>query len=133
VNDTVSAKDIQQYWIKEDFFFDMNRSVLDVRIVGISPVKYDADKGCYIPLFWLYFNECRPLLCNNLAYNPFNDNDRRSFDDLFLKRKFHSFIYKESNVFDRSINDYAHGLDALLEAEKIKESLRNFECDLWEN
>ena len=29
-----------QYEIKEDWFFDKQRSVLDVRIIGIAPVVY---------------------------------------------------------------------------------------------
>ncbi len=54
-----------------------------------------------------------------------------SFDDLFWKRQFISTIYKESNVFDRQIESYRTGVDALMEAEKIKEEIRLFEHDVW--
>ena len=40
-NDTIEFyenRDIIQYEIKEDWFFDKQRSVLDVRIIGISPI-----------------------------------------------------------------------------------------------
>ena len=49
-----------------------------------------------------------------------------------MKRIFTSYIYKEENVYDRSINEYATGVDALLEAEKAKNSLFEFEEGLWE-
>lgn len=133
VGDTVGPEDIIQYWVKEDFFFDMKRSVLDVRIIGICPVKFDEEHGVYIPLFWVYFSECRPLLSAHTAIHPFRESEMLTFDDLFLKRIFHSRIYKEGNVFDREISQYARGMDALLESEKIRERIRNFECDLWEN
>ncbi|MBC7865079.1 MAG: gliding motility protein GldN [Bacteroidia bacterium] len=133
INDTVGSADILQYWVKEVFFFDSKRSVLDVRIIGICPVKYDRDKEMYIPLFWVYFNEIRPVLSAAVSINDKNDKERRNFDELFMKRKFHSFIYKEGNVYDRSIGSYAKGMDALLESDKITNQLRNLECDLWQN
>lgn len=45
---------------------------------------------------------------------------------------FHSYIIKESNVYDRYINAYATGIDALLESERIKNDIFIFEHDLWE-
>ena len=49
-----------------------------------------------------------------------------------MKRMFSSTIVKESTVYDRNVSDFMVGLDALLEAERIKEELFNFEHDLWE-
>jgi len=54
-----------------------------------------------------------------------------SFDDLFWKRKFNSIVYKESNGFDRSIEQYRFGADALYESKKIKDKMRDFEHDVW--
>jgi len=54
-----------------------------------------------------------------------------SWDDLFEMRYFASTIYKEGNVYNRRIKDYSDGLDQLLEADKIKKELFNFEHDLW--
>ena len=45
---------------------------------------------------------------------------------------FNSYIYKESNVYDRKISDYAKGMDALLESERIKNDIFLYEHDLWE-
>jgi hypothetical protein len=38
----------------------------------------------------------------------------------------------EANVMNRRINEYMVGLDALLEAERIKADIFNIEHDLWE-
>lgn len=133
----IDSKDIVQYHIKEDWFFDKERSVLDVRILGLAPVIYDydmANKNQIIgmrELFWVYFPQCRYVLNNYFVFNERNDAQWMSFDDLFWKRKFNSYIYKESNVFDRSIDKYRSGLDAQHESERIQEEIRTFESDVW--
>jgi gliding motility associated protien GldN len=84
-------------------------------------------------LFWVYFPEAREVLVNAPVFNRMNDAQRVSFDDLFLRRMFNSYIYKESNVYDRQINEYIeYTLDQLLEAERIKNDIRNYELDIWE-
>ena len=131
----LSGEDIVQYRIKEDWFFDNERSVLDVRIIGICPVVYERDDNGNITglkeLFWLYFPECRYVLQNFFVQSRHNDSQRMSFDDLFWKRMFQSYIIKESNIYDRELQNYRAGVDALLESEKIKEKIFNFEHDLW--
>ena len=129
------SKDIIQYRMKEDWFFDKERSVLDVRIIAIAPVVYAKDDQGQITgmkeLFWLYFPHCRFVLNNYFVYNESNDAQWMSFDDLFWKRRFTCSIYKESNVFDRKVETYKTGVDALYEAEKIKEEIRTIEHDVW--
>ncbi|MFN5224626.1 MAG: gliding motility protein GldN [Bacteroidota bacterium] len=137
--DTLSPTAILQYRIKEEWFFDKQRSVMDVRIVGMAPLSLLRDsKGNIIegvpptPLFWIYFPEARKIFSNQEVFMRGNDSDRRTWDDIFLKRMFSSYIYKENNVFDRRIQDYVQGMDALLEAERIKMDITNLEHDLWE-
>ena len=137
--DAIIAQDVVQYKIKEHWFFDKERSVLDVRILGIAPVVYkkqkenDTEKITGLTtLFWIYFPDSRYVLQNYYSYNPHNDAQRISFDDLFWKRKFDSFVHKSSNVYDREIKDYESGVDALYESEKVKEGIFKFEHDLWE-
>jgi gliding motility associated protien GldN len=131
----VTSKDIVQYRLKEDWFFDKERSVLDVRILGIAPVVYKKNSSGQIEgmreLFWLYFPQCRFAFNNYFVYNPKNDAQWMSFDDLFWKRQFASTIYKQSNVFDRKIETYRAGVDALMESEKITEEIRTLEHDVW--
>ena len=45
---------------------------------------------------------------------------------------FSSTITKEASVMDRKISEYMIGLDALLEADRIKAEILNIEHDLWE-
>lgn len=129
--------DVMRFRIKEDWYFDTKRSVLEVRVLGICPVRESIDpitgesRGDE-PLFWIYFPEVRDIFVNAPVYNRQNDAQRMSYDDLFLKRFFSGTIYKASNVHDRRIGEYYTGLDALLEARRIQEYIRNFEHDLWE-
>jgi len=136
-----SAKDVKKFLIREDWFFDKQRSVLEVRIIGMCMIKdeYTVDpntgeeefKGMK-QLFWVYFPEARYVLVNYDVFNRFNDAERMSYDDVFFKRIFGSYVVKEENVYDRSISDYESGLGALLESERIKQEIGEFEMDLWE-
>ena len=132
-----NTADVKQLRIKEDWFFDKQRSVMDVRILGICPLVDDIDKNTGLArgkksLFWIYFPDARPLFAQVEVFNRFNSAERRTLDDIFFKRLFGSFITKEENVYDRFINEYSKDLDALLEAERIKNELFLLEHDLWE-
>ena len=132
---TINSQDIKRYRIKEDWVWDRQRSQRHVRIIGIAPMieKLDDEgvsKGI-APLFWLYYPECRYVFANAECYNYENDAQRRTFEEIFQKRYFSSYIVKETNVFNRAIADYAKGLDALLESERIKDELFTIEHDLW--
>ncbi len=131
----VTSENIKKYRLKEDWTFDRQRSTMDIRIIGISPLKekLDADGALqgYTPLFWLYFPELRYVLVNWEVFNRGNDAERRSLDHLFWTRDFSSQIVKMSNTYDRPINVYKTGIDALLEAEELKQDLFEFEHDLW--
>ncbi len=130
--------EVKQLIVKEDWFFDRQRSVLDVRIIGICPVRFFTKEGSeeiqQEMLFWIYFPEARSIFAKKTAFNMSgNDTERRTYDDIFWKRTFSSYIIRESNVYDtRRIGSYRIGLAALLEAESIKDKIRLFEHDLWE-
>jgi gliding motility associated protien GldN len=131
---------VKKWRIKEEWFFDKQRSVMDVRIIGLAPLQEDRDEvnpkiklGTFSPLFWVYFPEARKVLINAEVFNLVKNNaERRTYDDIFWKRMFGSTITKESSVMDRKVNEYMIGLDALLEAERIKTEIFNIEHDLWE-
>ena len=136
VQEDFNSSDVQRIKLKEDWFFDKQRSVMDVRILGICPVRnlYDDD-GNYFGLeemYWIYFPEARPVFAQSIVFNKNNSAEERTYDELFWKRKFGSYVYKEENVYNREITDYASGMDALLEAERIKTNLFEFEHELWE-
>ena len=132
--------DVIQYRVKEEWFFDKQRSILDVRIIGICPMILARDQegnliegGQKKLLFWIYFPEARRLFANAEVANRFNTSQRLTYDDIFMKRMFNSYIMKEDNVYNRRVDDYkANPLDALLESERIKQDMINLEHDLWE-
>jgi gliding motility associated protien GldN len=122
---------VLHYRIKEDWIFNKKTSQMQVRIIGIAPLYYDDEAKIEYPLFWIHYPSARTLLARHESFNPRNDAQRMSWDDMFEMRLFTSIIIKESNVFDRRISDYAAGIDALRESDRIKADLFNFEHDLW--
>ena len=120
--------------LKEDWYFDKQRSQLMVRIIAVCPVMMVEKDGQEFtqPLFWVSYDQARKVFANADVFNSHNSAEKRTYDELFIKRMFDSYIYKEENVYDRRINQYATGLDALLEAERIKMDIFNFEHDLWQ-
>lgn len=131
----VKAKDVIAWEIKSDWYFDKQRGEMKNRIIGISPrVSNPRNKAEIYNLFWVWFPDARYALSTHQVYNENNNMKRMNFDQLFHFRKFNSTIYKEANVYDRAIADYKRNsaMDQLLEAQRIKENLRNLEHDLWE-
>ncbi|MBN2485504.1 MAG: gliding motility protein GldN [Bacteroidales bacterium] len=134
--------EVKKLLLKEQWFFDKNHSVMKVRVIGVCPIRIyyrlddngmPTDDLLQKQTMWVYFPEIRPLLANHELYNPHNDSQRISFDDFFMQRRFTGFVFAVSNIYEnRWINSYTLGVDALLEAEKMKESLFNVEHDLWE-
>jgi len=135
----ILSSEVKEIMVKEEWFFDKQRSVMEVRIVGMCPIRHYYEKSDVNQedprkklVFWVYFPEIRKVLANNLIFNDRNDAANWSFDDIFHLRYFDSYIIKESNTYNnRMIQDYASGRDALYEAEKIKQNIMNYEQDLW--
>jgi gliding motility associated protien GldN len=123
------SEQIIKYKLKEDWFFDKERSVLDVRTIGMAPV-IQSDSGEII-LFWVYFPQVRDVLKNYYVYDAKSTVGGNTFDHLFMTRRFNAVVYKESSLYDRKIEDYRFGADALYESEKVKNTIRTFEHDVW--
>jgi gliding motility associated protien GldN len=135
----IRKEEVKQFMIKEEWYFDKQNSRLQVRIVGICPIREflrEGDESKAVQrskVFWVYYPETRNMLAKNQAFNFTNDAKRMSFDDLFVKRYFNSYIVQESNVFNnRAINQYLSGKNAMLESNRIEDKIFNFEQDLWE-
>jgi gliding motility associated protien GldN len=126
---------VVKFRIKEDWIFDKQRSIFEPRIVGIAPMikpkagSLDLD---YQPAFWIYFPDARPILATKEAVSRNSDATGLSFDDVFMKRIFTSYIVKESNDKDERIKDYATGIDKLYESERVKKTLMDWELNLWQ-
>ena len=130
--DTLASTEILQYLTMEEWFFDKSRSVMDFRLIALAPVIYSEAEERNMPLFWLYYPHCINLFSNFNALGSVCEDKTISFDRIFRTRRYSAVIYKESNLYDREINDYQFGMDQLLESEKIKEDVIKFECDLWQ-
>ena len=136
----IRPEEVKQFMIKEEWFFDRQTSTMNVRIIGVCPIQetfrdedINQENVERRPVFWIYYPEARELLASNAVFNPNNTAQNMSFDDLFIKRKFNSYIIKESNVYNnRSISQYLTGRDAMLESQRIEAEIFNFEQDLWE-
>ncbi|MGN6180496.1 MAG: gliding motility protein GldN [Mucilaginibacter sp.] len=126
---------VVKFMIKEDWIFDKQRSVFEPRIIGIAPmVKPTAGNfvADYQAAFWIYFPDARPILATKEVIDKNSDATGLSFDDVFMKRLFTSYIVKQSNEKDERIKDYAQGIDRLYESERIKKSLMDWELNLWQ-
>ena len=83
------------------------------------------------PMFWIDYPEAREILAREKVFNYGNDASPLTWEDQLERRFFSSYIFKESNVHDRRLQEYLSGVDLLLEADKIKNEIFNFENDLW--
>jgi gliding motility associated protien GldN len=126
---------IRMYRLKEDRVLDKQRGVMEVRIIGIAPLREvrgdDNELRGYAPVFWLYYPELRYVLANATDTNTRNEGARLTYDDILTKRLFASTVTAVSNVHGRSLADHLTGVEALLEAERIKQDLFRWEHDLW--
>ncbi len=136
VDNPFEFSSVKRLRLKEEWFFDNQRSVMETRIIGVCPVmemfdemgEYKGEK----PLVWLYFPELRIPMSITAMFNTKNRAATITYDQLFMKRMFSSYIYKKSNVFDRKIDTYKQDLDLLLESKQIEHEIFEFEQDLWE-
>lgn len=139
VRQDLSAQDVTQYKIKGYWYFDKRQSELKYRLLGICPITPDvytmnSDEKDYIELFWVFFPAAREVLHNAKAFNDKNSAMPVSFDQILNSRRFNSLIYKEENVYgDRAIEEYMkdNAQNQLLESERVKDKIRNFESDMW--
>lgn len=136
----VRAEEIKQVMLKEEWYFDKQTSTLNVRIIGICPIREyyrdeDVNQETVLrqQVFWVYYPEARELMASNEVFNVNNTARNSTYDDVFLKRVFTSYILKESNIYNnRAISQYLSGKDAMLESKRIENDLFDYEQNLWE-
>jgi gliding motility associated protien GldN len=134
---TINANMVNEYRIRGVWYFDTRQSELKYRLIGIAPVTPDVnflqdDTG--VELFWVFYPDAREILHEAQAFNRNNSARPISFDHLLNSRRFNATIYKIDNVQgDREIDTYIadNSMMQLLESERLKEMIRNFELDMW--
>ena len=137
------SSQITGYRIKGVWYFDKLHSEMKYRLLGIQPYGENLkESGKEQGYFWIWYPSIREILAKHEVFNDKNNNNRISFDDLLVNRRFSSFIYKYDNVYgDREIADYIqkrpseskqqHQLRIILESERIKKEILDFELDMW--
>ena len=138
-----SSSDISGYKTKGVWFFDKKHSEMKFRLLAISPVGRNLkESGPDVAYFWIWYPSIRDILSNHLVFNDKNNNNRISFDDLLVNRRFSSYIYKYDNVYgDRTIRDYIrqrngesnrqYQMRLIMESERIKKEILDFDVDMW--
>lgn len=138
----IQTQDVEGYMVKGMWYFDKRQGELKYRMLALAPMGKDVqtlgvqdieDEELY-ELFWVFYPDAREVLHEAKVFNPQNATMPISFDHLLNARRFSSVIVREENVYgNRAISDYVRGnsLFQLLEANKIKESIRNKEMDMW--
>jgi len=137
----LTAADVTKYKVVGTWYFDKRQGEMKYRILGICPMAVDAlsklrqgSEAEPIELFWVFYPGARDVLHKAKAFNEKNSALPITFDHLLNSRRFSSTIVKEENVYgDRLIQDYMkdNSQMQLLEAERIKDKIRNFEQDMW--
>lgn len=135
----IAAADVMEYHIKGLYYFDKRQGELKYRLMGIAPVVpdvnfIDTEDQDLIPLFWVFFPEAREVLHNAKVFNGKNSAMPITFDHLLNSRRFNGYIFREENVQgDRAVTEYIsdNALMQLLESNRIKEKIRDFEQDMW--
>jgi len=132
----IPNRDVIKYYVKEVWYFDKVTSTFQVKIIAFCPIMVkETDLGIQkFPLFWIPFETLRPFLSQTeVLITDRNNGARPSFDDIFMKRRFASYIYKESNIQNRNLLEYNNTAgEVRREQDRIKTELVNFESDLWE-
>ena len=138
----IQTQDIEGYMIKGMWYFDKRLGELKYRLLALAPMGKDVltlglpdieDEELY-ELFWVFYPSARNILHKAKVFNPKNVSQPISYDHLLNARRFSSVIVREENMYgNRKIADYIRGnsLFQLLEADRIKESIRDKEIDMW--
>ena len=138
----IKTQDVIGYKIKGMWYFDKRQGELKYRLLAVAPMGPDVqtlgvaeiDDDNLYELFWVFYPAAREVLHSAKVFNPKNSSHPISFDHLLNSRRFASHIIREENLYgNRKISDYVRGnsLFQLLEADKIKEGIRNREIDMW--
>ena len=146
----IEAYDIKAFLLKGLWYFDKRQGEMKYRLLAIAPSAPDVnfiDAEDYgdspnddnpnkepIPLFWVFYPEARGLLHEARAFNNKNSAVPISFDHILNSRRFNGYMYKEENVYgDREVKDYIkdNALMQLIESQRIKDKIRDFEQDMW--
>jgi len=146
----IPSNEITGYYVKEAWYFDKSNSVVDIKILAISPVMlsqddFEAESQRY-PLFWMPYEEIRPYAARMpIMTSNLNNASNQTIDDFFRKREFDGEIYKTTNMKNMALADIVRKetpnfeelppimQDSLINKErnKVEGELKQFKENLW--
>jgi gliding motility associated protien GldN len=134
----LKSMDIVSYKIKGIWYVDKRFGEMRFRLLGIMPRGKDMNNLSNdepVDLFWLWYKDLRPTLHKQLVFDDRNNSSRITFDQLLTSRRFTARIFALDNVFnDRPVDQYVDDpFMQLMESERLKNVIRDFEQDLWSN
>ncbi|MGJ1436903.1 gliding motility protein GldN [Sphingobacterium siyangense] len=130
---------VTKFRIKEDIFFDKQRSRLETRIIGVAPLMNIttsaelAESVGATPAFWLYFPQLRYSLIQVDISDPDKGLYDMTMDDFFVQNKFASTIVRESSPgMLQNLKETENG-GQQLDGKKVEEKLDAYKKKLWSN
>lgn len=130
---------VTKFRVKEDIFFDKQRSRLETRIIGVAPLMNIttsaelAESVGATPAFWLYFPQLRYSLVQVDISDPDKGLYDMTMDDFFVQNKFASTIVRESSPgMLQNVKESENGAQ-LLDGRKVEEKLDAYKKKLWSN
>lgn len=125
---------VTKFRVKEDIFFDKQRSRMESRIIGIAPLMNIttsselAESVGSTPAFWLYFPQLRYSLVKVDITDPEKGLYDMTMDDLFVQKKYASTIIRESSAGMMKMADEASQLQ---DSKEIEQKIDAYKKKLW--
>ena len=133
----VPCNEVLSYFIKERWEFNQKTSKYGPRILAICPVLHrSGDFGGDLvkyPMFWLNYEDLRPLLREHLIMSDgMNNTPRFTMEEFFTLEQYKGDIYKVQNTRGLSLMQQYPNPDTLkMMRAKIEAELRGFGDSIW--
>lgn len=132
----VPTSQVMNYYIVEKWEYDRRSNQMKTRVEAICPVlNRTADFGgeARYPMFWVKFDNLRPILAQQYVFLDDDNNlARYSLDDYFNLGMYQGDIYKFQNLRNLSMNQMFPDEDDRLRAQdSIDNRLRSYGQNRW--
>lgn len=133
----VPSNEVLSYFIKERWEFNQKTSKYGPRILAICPVLHRAGdfggEAVKYPMFWLNYEDLRPLLRDHLIMSDgMNNTPRFTMEEFFTLEQYKGDIYKVQNTRGLSLMQQYPDPDTLKYMRgRIEAELRGFGDSIW--
>ena len=141
IDATFNNESATRIQLKEEWYIDKQDTRQKVRIVGLMfhykktmEGEGGQDREVDAESFWIPMDDMRvrQVLVNANIFDEHNEALEKSYDDVFIQRRFDSYVVRDSNTPNRFVSDYLTGIDAILESQNIEDMIFDIESDMWE-